>query len=490
MSNKNLSIITSAWSSDRVEDQFIVENPATAEPITIVQGGGLKEVDAAVRAADKAYNETWHWLSPHERGRILKQAAVVVKDHFEEIAKLETQEEGKPIFISRGDTQRCVEAFEYFGGLIGNLPTDLYDLGPAYASVFLEPYGVVAGIIPFNWPPLHTAAKAAPALAMGNTVILKPGDQAPLTIMKIVDLLQEVFPPNVLQVVAGPGTETGKALVSHPLVRKIAFTGSSASGRAVLRQAAENITPCMMELGGKNPFIVLPGCDIDDLIPVAYEGSFYNNGQACTATSRIIIHRSLYDAFVEKFSAVVRKIRVGDGMDEKTHIGPLVSRQQQQRVLDYLEIGVKEGATIAAQAELPMDSRLKDGFFVPPTLFTNVRPDMRIAQEEIFGPVTCVIPFDDVEEAVLMANDTDYGLVAVIYSKNNEEAMRIARQLDVGTVFVNNFYRLGLECVPFGGNKASGFGRERSVETLHEFGKSKTVKTLSGIGTIPVWKMD
>ncbi len=486
MSQRELPVLRTKWSSNRPEDQFIVENPATAEPITIVQGGGAAEVDAAVKAAHEAYQK-WRWVSPHERGRYLKQAAVVVQDHFEEIARLETEEEGKPLFISRGDTKRCVEAFEYFGGLIGNLPTDLFDLGPVYASVILEPYGVFAGIIPFNWPPLHTAAKAAPALAVGNTIVLKPGDQAPLTIMKIVELLQQVFPPDVLQVVTGPGVETGKALSSHPLVRKISFTGSSGSGKAILRQAAENLTPCIMELGGKNAFIVLPDYDIDELLPIAYEGAFYNNGQACTAISRFIIHRSRYDEFVEKFSAVVRKIQVGDGMDPATQVGPLVSRQQQQRVLSYLEIGVKEGAKLAAQAKLPTDERLQNGFFVPPTLFADVRPDMRIAQEEMFGPVTCVIPYDDVEEAVSIADNTEYGLVAVVYSKDYEKALRIARQLDVGTAYVNNFYRLGLDCVPFGGNKASGFGRERTIETLHEFGRSKTIKSLSGIGDVPVF---
>jgi acyl-CoA reductase-like NAD-dependent aldehyde dehydrogenase len=485
MDKKKTPTMYTTWSSNKLEDQFVVENPATSERIVIVQGSGASEVDKAVQTAQKAY-ESWRWVSPHERGKLLRKAAVVVKDHFEEIAQLETLEEGKPIFISRGDTQRCIEAFEYFGGLIGNLPTDLFDLGAVYASVILEPYGVVAGIIPFNWPPLHTAAKAAPALAVGNSIILKPGDNAPLTIMRIVELLQEVFPPGLLQVIAGPGVEAGRALSTHPLVKKIAFTGSSQAGKAILRQAANNLTPCMMELGGKNAFVILPDYEIDKLLPVAYEGAFYNNGQACTAISRFIVHRSQYDEFVQKFSDVVRNIRVGDGADEETQVGPLVSKQQQQRVLSYLDIGLNEGAVIAAQAKLPEASRLKNGFFVPPTLFSNVKPNMRIAQEEMFGPVTCAIPYDDIEEAVAIADGTEYGLVAVVYSNDYEKALRIARQLDVGTAYVNNFYRLGLDCVPFGGNKASGFGRERSIETLHEFGRSKTIKSLSGIGDVPV----
>lgn len=485
MSQQDLPVYSTRWSSNRVEDQFIVDNPATGKPIAIVQGGGAQEVDAAVRAGDKAFNEHWRWVSPHERGKILRQCAVVIKDHIEEIAQLETYEEGKPIHISRSDMRKCVEAFEYFGGLIGNLPTGLLDLGPVYAPILLEPYGVIGGVLPFNWPPLHTAAKSAPALAVGNTIVLKPGDQAPLAVMRIVEVLQEVLPPDVIQCVVGPGLETGKALVAHPLVRKISFTGSSNSGRAILKQAADNITPCMMELGGKNPLIIMEDADIDELIPVAYEGVFYNNGQACTAISRIIIHRSLHDKFVEKFAPIVRKVKVGDGADEASRIGALVSKDQQHRVLEYIELGQKEGAIIAAQGKLPEDSRLKDGYFVPPTLFTGVRSDMRIAQEEIFGPVACVIPFDTEEEGIAIANDSEYGLVGVVYSKDQERAMRIARKMDVGTAYVNNFYRWGLDCVPFGGNKASGFGRERSVETLHEFGRSKSMKILSGVSKPP-----
>jgi len=484
-----IPVLTTQWSSVRAEDRFFVHNPINDKPITIVQGSGAAETDACVKASHEAF-QNWRWVSPHDRGKLLKQAAQVVKGHFDEIAELETTEEGKPLFISRGDTQRCVDAFEYFGGLIGNLPSDTFDLGPAYAHVMYEPFGVVAGIIPFNWPPLHTAAKTAPALAMGNTIILKPGDQAPLAIMRIVELLQDVFPKNVLQVITGPGAEVGKILTTHPLVRKISFTGSSSSGKAVLHQAAENFTSCMMELGGKNAFLIMKGCDVDELIPTAYEGAFYNNGQACTATSRIIVHRSLHDEFVEKFSDIVRRIRVGDGMNPRTQVGPLVTRDQQRRVLDYLKIGVGESATIAAQAAVPTDPQLADGYFVPPTLFTGVKHNMRIAQEEIFGPVTGVIAFDDPEEGVAIANNTAYGLVGVVYSPDYIEGLRIARQLDVGCVYVNNFYRFGFECVPFGGSKASGYGRERSLETLREFAQMKTIKTLSGLGEIPGWSFD
>jgi acyl-CoA reductase-like NAD-dependent aldehyde dehydrogenase len=308
--------------------------------------------------------------------------------------------------------------------------------------------------------------------------------------MRIAELLQTVLPAGVLEVVAGSGAAAGIALTAHPLVKKISFTGSSPAGKAVLKQAAGNLTPCLMELGGKNNFIILPGCDLDKAVPAAHEGAFYNNGQACTATSRILVHRPQHDEFVEKLARSVKRTRVGDGADEKVHVGPLVNLAQQQKVLEYIGVGLSEGAVIAAQGELPRETRLKNGYFVPPTLFTQVKPGMRIAQEEIFGPVVCVLSYEDVAEAVKIANDTEYGLIAVVYGQDAEEAWRVARQMDVGSVYINNFYRAGKNCVPFGGNKGSGFGRERSIETLREFGRSKTVKTVSGIGKIPVWSIE
>lgn len=489
MSQSGVPVVRIPWSTDMPEHRFTVYNPTTGKALAQVQGCSAKEVDECVRAADKAFNDFWRWMLPHERGKLLKKVGDKLLENVEEIARIETEEVGKPLHISRADSRRCAEAFEFFGGLIGNLPTDMFELGPINAMVFAEPYGVVAGVIPFNWPPLHTGAKIAPALAAGNTIVVKPGDQAPLAIMKIVEIAQSVLPPNVLDIIVGPGIETGKALTAHPLVRKISFTGSDNSGRAVLKQAADNLTPCVMELGGKNAFIAMQGCDIDKAVPLAYEGAFYNNGEACTATSRMIVHRSQYKEFIDKMSDMVRRTRLGDGMEPETHLGPMVTKEHQQKVLEYIEIGKNEGAVIYAQGELPTDPRFEDGYFVKPTLFTEVTRDMRIAREEIFGPVACVIPYDTEEEAVSIANDTDFGLIAVVFTNDHGQAMRVARQLDMGAVYVNNFYRLGPQCVPFGGNKASGFGRERYYETLLEFSRTKTVRVPSGIGEIPVWNI-
>ncbi|MBC7246224.1 MAG: aldehyde dehydrogenase [Actinobacteria bacterium] len=482
-------VIASRWSSTREEDRFVVENPATGEPIAMVQGGGEAEVDAAVRAAHHAWEEGWRWLPARERGRLLMEAARVVGEHRAELAQLECRENGKPLFQAFIDVEMCASLFEYFAGLTGDIPGTFLDLGPVHCASRLEPYGVVGGILPFNWPPIHAAGKAAPALAVGNTVVLKPSDQAPLTVLRIVELLEEVFPQDVIQVVPGPGAAAGAALASHPLVRKLSFTGASETGAAVLRLAADNLTPAMLELGGKNPLLIFDDADIEAAVAAAIEGAFYNKGEACTAASRILVQDTVHDEVVGRLSEAVENLRTGDGSDPATQVGPLVSRRQQRRVLAYIELGKEEGAVVAAQGKLPEDPRLAGGFFVPPTLFTGVRPDMRIAREEIFGPVTCVIPFADEGEALSIANGTEYGLVAAVYTGSQERAARIAQRLQAGMVYVNNYFRGGVGA-PFGGVKASGFGREHCAQTLYEYGWIKTVRYPSGVGRIPRWTVD
>ena len=477
----------SRWSSNDAADRFPVENPATGEVITIVQGGGAREVDQAVRSAHAAYEGDWRWRPARERGRLLLDCAALLRRHADELAALETLENGKPISQSRPfDIETLIAGFEFFGALADKVPGDFSDMGPVHTIARLEPFGVVAGVIPFNWPPIHMGAKTAPALAVGNTVVLKPGEQAPLTILRIVELLQSVLPPDVLHAVPGHGPVTGQALVSHPLVRKISFTGSTATGAAVLRLAADNITPALVELGGKNAFIVFEDADLDLAVAGALEGGFFNQGEACTAASRLLVHRSLVDVFTARLGQAVARLRVGDGSDPATHVGPLVSRPHQEKVLALIAEGTAEGARIAAQAPLPADPRLRDGFYAPPTLFAGVTPSMRIASEEIFCPVACVIGFDAFDEALAIANDSDYGLVAGVYSRDPVTAQRAARRLDVGVVFVNNYYR-SIVGTPFGGAKASGYGREHALQTLREFGRTKAVRTPSGEGEIPRW---
>ena len=475
------------WSSGKEEDSFIVYNPVDGTPYAKVMGSDSDGVKACVKASDKAFRK-WKKLSPHERGKYCKQAAIALKDYAEEIARIETEEVGKPIDVSRADVRRCIEAFDFFGGLVGNIPSDLYELGVLNAEIYQEPFGVVAGIIPFNWPPLHTGAKIAPAVAAGNTIILKPGDQAPLSVMKIVEVVQTVFPENVVELVAGPGIKAGQVLTTDPLVKKISFTGSDNGGRAIIKQSADNLTPCVMELGGKNAFVAFDDCDIDRAVATAFEGAFYNNGEACTATSRILVDRKILQEFTDKFIAMMDNLVVGDGLDPKTSVGPVVTKAHMDKIMAFIDIGVKEGATLAKQVPVPSEGRMKNGYFVPPTLFTDVYTKMTIAQKEIFGPVTAIMPFDGEEEAIDIVNDTDFGLISVIFTESHPRAMRVTRALDCGCVYINNFYRLGAQCVPFGGNKASGFGRERCADTLLEFTRSKTVRIPSGLGDIPAWR--
>jgi acyl-CoA reductase-like NAD-dependent aldehyde dehydrogenase len=477
--------ITTRWSSQAAADRLTVVNPATGRPLAVVASGGAAEVDAAVRATQAA-QPGWADRAPRERGRYLREAARVIRAHADELAELECREMGKPVSQARNvDVEQCITLFEYYAGLVEVLPSQVRDQGYALDLTLLEPYGVIAGIIPFNWPPLHVGGKAAPALAVGNGVVLKPPEQAPLTILRIAEMVQSVLPDDVLQVVPGAG-ETGAALAAHPGIGKVIFTGSPEAGSAVLHALADRLAPALMELGGKNPLIVFEDADLAEAVVGGIEGGFFNQGEACTAGSRILVHRSVHDEVVSRLAPAVQRLVVGDGADPGTHVGPLITPEQRDRVLSYIEIGLAEGASIAAQAPLPGDPALRDGYFVAPTMFTGVQPAMRIAREEIFGPVICVLAFDDEDEAVQIANGTDYGLIAGVYTRDSERALRVSRRIDAGIVFVNNFNRVFLG-TPFGGTGHSGFGRVHAPETLREFGRSKSIRLPSGTAPVPRW---
>lgn len=475
------------WSSNRAKDRFSVENPATGEIITLVQGGGREQIDKAVKAAHHAFESDWRHRSPTERGQLLLKAADLFEANADEIARIETLENGKPFSQARHfDVAALIMLFRYFGSIVDKIPGDVIDHGNILTSVLLEPFGVVGAIIPFNWPPIHTAGKLAPALAVGNTVVLKPGEQAPLTPSYIVELLQTVLPPDVVQIVPGTGPIAGEALASHPLVRKLTFTGSTKAGSAVIRSSADNITPTLLELGGKNAFLVFDDADLDRVVRNALEGGYFNQGEACTAASRMIVQRGIYDAFVTRLAEGVRQLRVGDGMEPDTHVGPLVSKAHQQRVQSYVDHGIDSGLRVAAQAELPSDPALAEGFYVRPTLFADVPASHRLFEEEIFGPVSTVTVFDTEAEAVALCNQSEYGLVCGIHTQDMERGFRVARQVDVGIVLFNTYNRGGVG-MPFGGAKHTGFGREHCLDTLKEFGRLKTVRHPSGLGRIPNW---
>jgi betaine-aldehyde dehydrogenase len=473
------------WSSASTDDQFVVENPATGQTVTVVQGAGPDEVDQAVRTAHAAHLR-WKQRPARERGGYLREIAEVIRAHADEIAALESLEMGKPIAQARRfDVEAAISIFDYFGSVVEVLPSQARDYGPVLDVTTLEPYGVIAGIVPFNWPPIHTAGKVAPALAVGNAVVLKPPEQTPSVVLRMVELIQSVLPDRVVHAVAGRG-EVGAALAGHRLVGKVSFTGSPRTGSAVLHTAAGNLTPTLMELGGKNPLVIFDDADVHEALLAAVDGGFFNQGEACTASSRILVQDTIYAEFEAKLCAAVTRLRVGDGADPTTDVGPLVTRAQQQQVLDYLNIGVAEGARIAAQAPLPDDPRLADGFYVAPTVLTGVTPRMRVAREEIFGPVVTLIPFTDEDEAVRIANGTPFGLVAAVFTLNSDRALRVSRRIRAGAVFVNNYVRIAIG-TGFGGVGYSGFGREHAEETLAEYGYTKTIRLAAKRDELPYW---
>ena len=484
-----MTVTRTRWSSASANDQFVVENPATGERVAVVQGAGPDQVDQAVRAAHAAHLD-WKERPPRQRGRYLRKAAEVIRAHADEIAALESLEMGKPITQARQfDVEAAISIFEYFGSLVEVLPSQARDYGPVFDLTTLEPFGVIAGIVPFNWPPIHTAGKTAPALAVGNAIVLKPPEQTPSVVLRMVELIQSVLPSDLakdlVQVVPGAGT-VGAALAGHPLVGKVSFTGSPQTGSAVLRTAADNLTPTLMELGGKNPLLVFDDADLREALLAAIDGGFFNQGEACTASSRILVQDTIFAEFESRLATAVSRLRVGDGADPATDVGPLVTAAQQKRVLDYLDIGVAEGARIAAQAPLPSDPRLANGFYVPPTLLTDVTADMRVATEEIFGPVVTLIPFSGEDEAVRIANGTQFGLVAAVFTQDSDRVMRVSRQIRAGTVFVNNYVRVAVG-TGFGGIGHSGFGREHAQETLAEYGYHKTVRLAHRRDELPRW---
>ena len=302
-----------------------------------------------------------------------------------------------------------------------------------------------------------------------------------------MSLLNTVLPPGVLQAVPGLGPEVPQILTTHPTVKMISFTGSTVAGAAIAKSASVGVKPTVLELGGKNAFVVFSDADLERAVPDALEGAFFNKGEACTAASRLIIHESIYDTFIDRLATGVRKLKVGNGMDKTTHVGPCVSKAQQERVLKYIETGEREGAVIAAEAPSPTSAELKNGFYVPATLFRDIKRTHTVAREEVFGPVVMAIPFTDEADALSIANESSYGLTAVVYTRDQERAMRVSRKLEAGMVWVNSYFRSVLG-TPFGGVKASGYGREHCIETLKEWTTTKVVHLPSGLGKIPQWR--
>jgi acyl-CoA reductase-like NAD-dependent aldehyde dehydrogenase len=468
--------INNEWRPSSSRKTMAVVNPATEEVIAEVASADQSDVDTAVDAARAALNGPWSALSARERGRLVRQLGERLMARADEIARLETLHNGKPITESRHiEIPAAAECFEYYGGWSDKVMGETIPVKGNHLTYTLrEPVGVVAAIVPWNFPLLLAAWKVAPALACGNTVILKPASQTPLTALALGELALEAgLPSGVLNVVTGPGSTIGQALVEHPGIDKIAFTGDTSTGKGIMRSAAETLKKITLELGGKSPNIVLPDADIEAAIRGATVGIFYGKGEVCAAGSRLLVDRSIKDEFVDKLAARAKRMTAGDPMDPKTRLGAISSRKQLETVLGYIDSGKREGATLVAGGART-DIGTGKGYFLQPTVFADVTPGMRISREEIFGPVLAAIDFADLDEAIAKANDTQYGLAAGIWTRDIKKAHYVARKLQAGTVWVNT-YNVYDTAAPFGGYKQSGFGREMSAHALEHYTQIKTV---------------
>ena len=468
--------INNEWRPSSSARTMSVVNPATEEVIAEVASADKADVDAAVDAARAALNGPWSALAARERGRLVRQLGERLMARADEIARLETLHNGKPITESRHiEIPAAAECFEYYGGWSDKVMGETIPVKGNHLTYTLrEPVGVVAAIVPWNFPLLLAAWKVAPALACGNTVILKPASQTPLTALALGELALEVgLPPGVLNVVTGSGSTIGQALVEHPGIDKIAFTGDTSTGKGIMRSAAETLKKITLELGGKSPNIVLPDADIETAIRGATVGIFYGKGEVCAAGSRLLVDRTIKDEFVDKLAARAKKMTAGDPMDPKTRLGAISSRKQLETVLGYIESGKQEGATLVAGGART-DIGTGKGYFLQPTVFADVTAGMRISREEIFGPVLATIDFADLDEAIAKANDTPYGLAAGVWTRDIKKAHYVARKLQAGTVWVNT-YNVYDTAAPFGGYKQSGFGREMSAHALEHYTQIKTV---------------
>jgi acyl-CoA reductase-like NAD-dependent aldehyde dehydrogenase len=469
-------LINNEWRPSSSGKTMDVVNPATEDVVGVVASADAADVDAAVAAARAAFEGPWGRMSARERGRLVRKLADRLMARVDEIARLETLHNGKPITESRQvEVPAAAECFEYYAGWSDKVMGETIPVKGNHLTYTLrEPLGVVAAIVPWNFPLLLAAWKVAPALACGNTVILKPASQTPLTALALGEIAVEIgLPPGVLNVVTGPGTEVGQALVAHPGIDKIAFTGDTSTGKAIMRGAADTLKRITLELGGKSPNIVLPDADIDAAIRGATVGIFYGKGEVCAAGSRLLVDRSIKDEFVDKLVARTKKMVAGDPMDPKTRFGALSSRKQMDTVLEYIESGKREGAALVAGGART-DIGTGKGYFVQPTVFADVRPEMTIAREEIFGPVLATLDFADLDEAIARANDTPYGLAAGVWTRDIKKAHYVARKLQAGTVWVNT-YNVYDTAAPFGGYKQSGFGREMSAHAIEHYTQVKTV---------------
>ncbi|MFI5178064.1 MAG: aldehyde dehydrogenase family protein [Vicinamibacterales bacterium] len=452
-------------------------DPSSGEVLATVSKATGADVDRAVQSAQAAFEgKAWGGIAPAERGRIMQRIAQALRDRVEELATLESRDNGKPLRQARTDVQVAARYFEFFAGIADKIMGHTIPLGPGYLDYTIrEPIGVSAHIVPWNYPIQIGARGVAPALAAGCTVVLKPSSEAPMTALRLGEIaLACGLPAGVLNVVTGTGSEAGVALASHPHINQLTFTGSVDVGVQVAKMAAENVVPVVMELGGKSPNVVFADADLDLAAQGVATAIFQNAGQTCSAGSRLLVERKAHGALVDRLATRAKTMRVGPGVSDPD-MGPIISKRQLEVIERYVSVGTAEGARVAVGGARPGDPALARGFYFQPTLLEAVSPDMRVAREEIFGPVLAIIDFDELDEAAALANRSDYGLVAGIWTRDINKAMSLAARIKSGQVYINTYGAGGGVELPFGGYKKSGYGREKGLESLASYTQVKNV---------------
>jgi aldehyde dehydrogenase (NAD+) len=471
-------LIGGKWLEAASGKTFETFNPATGEILATVAEGDKEDIDRAVAAARAAFEGPWSKVKPFERQAMLLRLADLVDENFEELISLDTLDMGAPLSRTRNLRLRVIGMLRYYAGQATALHGETIENslpGEYFSYTLKEPVGVVGAIIPWNGPLAATVWKIGPAIATGCTVVLKPAEEAPLTPLRLAELVMQAgIPPGVVNVVPGYGETAGAALAEHPDVDKVAFTGSCGTGQSIVRASAGNLKRVSLELGGKSPDIVFADADLAQAVPGAAMAVFANSGQICSAGTRLFVEQRIYDDFVAEVAAFGRTLRVGNGLEDATQIGPLVSAQQLDRVTSYLAAGRQEGATPIAGGERLTGPGYDGGYFVPPTVFAGVRDEMSIAREEIFGPVISAIPFTDIEEVVRRGNTTTFGLGSGVWTRDVSKAHKLARAIKAGSVWVNCYQAMD-PAVPFGGYKMSGYGRESGLQHLEEYLNVKAV---------------